>query len=66
MQSFKSYYINKYYELLLNHLICLKKEGAKEKDVNDLMLGSILKDRSLYKYSKHKEVLESLFQEQKQ
>lgn len=66
MQSFKSYYIDKYYELLFNHLICLRKEEAKEKEVNDLMLGSILKDRTLYKYSKHKEILERMFEEQKQ
>lgn len=65
-QSYKSYYIDKYYDLLLSHWICLKKEGAKEKEINDLLLGSILKDRNLYKYTKHKELLESIFEEQKQ
>lgn len=65
-QSYKAYYINKYYELLLSHLICLKREGKKEKDINDLLLGSILKDRIFYKYTKHKETLENIFTEQKQ
>lgn len=65
-QSYKSYYIDKYYELLLSHLICLKKEGSNEKEVNDLLLGSILRDRNLYQYTKHKEILESIFKEQKQ
>lgn len=63
-QSYKSYYIDKYYDILLSHLICLSKENAKEKDINDLLLGSILKDHSLYKYSKHKETLENIFREQ--
>lgn len=64
-QSYKTYYIDKYYDLLLSHLICLNKEGAKEKDINDLLLGSILKDSNLYKYTKNKETLEGIFQEQK-
>lgn len=64
-QSYKSYYIDKYYDLLLSHLICLNKENAKEKDIQDLLLGSILKERNLYKYSKNKETLESVFKEQK-
>jgi|WetSurMetagenome_2_1015567.scaffolds.fasta_scaffold44807_1 hypothetical protein len=65
-QSYKGYYIDKYYDLLLSHLTCLNKEGAKEKNINDLLLGSILKDRNLYKYTKNKETLESIFKEQKQ
>ena len=65
-ESYKSYYINKYYELLLSHLICLNKEGAKDKEIKDLLLGSILKDRIFYKYSKNRETLEGLFKEHKQ
>lgn len=64
IQSYKSYFIDKYYETLLSHLICLNKEGASEKEKYDLLLGSILKDRNLYKYTKHKETLEMLFKEQ--
>ncbi len=65
IQSYKSYYLNKYYEVLLSHLICLNKEGASEKDKNDLLLGSILKERNLYKYTKYSETLENIFKEQK-
>jgi len=65
-ESYKGYYIDKYYDLLLSHLICLNKEGASEKDINDLLLGSILKDRIFYKYTKNKETLENIFKEQKQ
>ncbi len=63
-QSYKEYYINKYYELLLSHLVCMNANGAKEKEKTDLLLGSILKDKNLYKYTKHKDTLESLFQVQ--
>ena len=65
IQSYKSYYLNKYYETLLSHLICLNKEGGSEKDKNDLLLGSILKERNLYQFYKNKETLESLFKEYK-
>lgn len=64
-QSYKSYYIDKYYDVLLTHLKCLNKEEAKEKEIDDLLLGSILKDSNLYKYTKHKETLENIFKELK-
>jgi hypothetical protein len=66
LESYKGYYLDKYYETLLSHLICLSKEAGSEKEKNDLLLGSILKDRNLYKYTKYKETLESIFKEQKQ
>ncbi|MEZ5041845.1 MAG: hypothetical protein R2828_18260 [Saprospiraceae bacterium] len=62
MQSYKSYYLDKYYDTLLSHLICLNKEGGTEDEIRDLLLGSIMKDEELYKYTKHKEILESIFQ----
>ena len=65
IQSYKSYYLDKYYEILLSHLIVLNKEGGTEKDKDDLLLGSILKDKNLYKYTKYKETLEEIFKEQK-
>ena len=64
-ESYKGYYINKYYDLLLSHFYCLQKDNAKEKDINDLLLGSILEERNLYKYSKKRDVLENIFKEQK-
>ena len=65
IESYKNYYLNKFYETLLSHLICLNKEGRSEKEKNDLLLGSILKERNLYKYTKYKETLEDIFKEQK-
>lgn len=65
IQSYKSYYLDKYFEALLYHLICLNKENGTEKEKNDLLLGSILKERNLYKYTKNKNLLEEIFKVQK-
>jgi hypothetical protein len=64
-ESYKGYYINKYYETLIYNIICLKKENGKQKEIDDILLGSILKDHSLYKYTKYKETLEETFKLQK-
>lgn len=65
IQSYKSYYLNKYYETLIFHLICLNKENGSEKEKNDLLFGSILKENNLYKYTEYKKTLEGIFKEQK-
>jgi len=62
-ESYKECFLDKYYEVLLNHLICLKKENRPEKEYHEVLLGSILRDKDYYKYSKNKEVLENLFTE---
>lgn len=62
-ESYKGYYLDKYYETLLYHLLCLNKEGASDKEIENLMLGSILRERSLYQYTKYKETLEGLFEQ---
>jgi hypothetical protein len=64
-ESYKGYYLNKYYETLLYHLICLKNGIGPEKDIQKVMIGSILKDESLYKYSKNKDILDDLFETRK-
>ena len=66
VQSYKSYYLDKYYETLLYHLVCLNKEGGSQKDIDDLLLGSILRERSLYSYTQYKETLEEIFKEVKE
>lgn len=66
VESFKGYYIDKYYEVLLSHLLCLNKEKSSEKDKSDLLLGSILKDSQFYKYTKYKDVLENIFKKRKE
>ena len=62
-ESYKGYYLDKYYETLLYHMLCMRKEGVSEDEIQDLLLGSIMKNRALYSYTKYKDTLESLFQE---
>jgi hypothetical protein len=64
-QSFKEYYIDKYYEILLNHLTCLRETKQGEDKIYDLMLGSLLKEQNYYKYSKKENQLKDLFKEYK-
>lgn len=59
--SYKHYYINKYYETLLYHLLCLNQKKKFKEERELLLLGSILKESNYYKYSKNTEILEGLF-----
>ena len=65
IESYKHYYINKYYQTLLYHLMCLNQKKKYKKERENLLLGSILKEKNYYKYSKNKESLESLFRTMK-
>jgi hypothetical protein len=60
-ESYKSYYLNKYYDTLLAHLECLSQNKKDKEERNDLLLGSILKEENYYKYSKKKDILDGLF-----
>jgi len=60
-ESYKSYYLNKYYDTLLAHLECLSQKKKYKERRNDLLLGSILKEENYYKYSKKKDILDGLF-----
>lgn len=62
LDSYKEHFIDKYFETLIYHLICLNAEGADVAEINDLLLGSIMKESNLYKYTEHDAVLESIFQ----
>lgn len=62
IESYKGYYVNKYYELLIYHLICLNKENGTIEEKRDLLLGSILKEESLYKYTEYTETLNKIFE----
>jgi len=58
-ESYKAYYIDKYYETLLSHLECLKNMGDKEK-IYDLVFGSILREEIYFKYSKKEKEIRQL------
>jgi|TARA_B110001469_G_C9559749_1_gene277667 hypothetical protein len=65
IESYKHYYINKYYQTLLYHMMCLNQKKKYKKKRENLLLGSILKEKNYYKYSKNKETLESFFRTMK-
>jgi hypothetical protein len=50
-ESYKSYYINKYYETLIYHLVSIAETSGDKEEMNKLMLGSILKEQNYYKYA---------------
>jgi len=56
IESYKYYYINKYYQTLLYHMKCLNQKKKYKKERENLLLGSILKEENYYKYSKNKEM----------
>ena len=60
-ESYKAYYINKYYDTLLSHLAILSQKKKDKGLRTDLVLGSILKERNYYRYSKRRNELEALF-----
>lgn len=60
-KSYKTYYMTHYYDMLLNHLNCLNKQGGTDKEKQELLFKSILKDRSFYKYSIKEAVLNNMF-----
>jgi len=63
LQSYKSHFINELFKTLLNHAVCLNKEGDKQ-DVQDFFISSPLKDETLWKYTELQEVLKSIFKEE--
>lgn len=62
-QSYKSYFINKLFETLLNHAVCLSKEGNQQA-VQDFLISSSLKDETLWKFTELQEVLKSIYKEE--
>jgi len=62
LQSYKDYFINKLFETLMNHAVCLKSESSQDK-VQDLLMKSELKNKTLWKHTELQDVLSTIFQE---
>jgi hypothetical protein len=60
-KSFKEYFINKYLNTLLYHSMCLSQKKKHKEEKEKVMLGSIMKNDSYYKYSETPEVFEKIF-----
>jgi len=65
IESYKHYYIDKYYQTLLYHMMSLNQKKKYKKERENLLLGSILKEKNYYKYSKNEQTLEGFFRTMK-
>lgn len=63
LQSYKSHFINKLFETLLNHVVCLSKEDNQQA-VQDFLINSLLKHEALWEFTELQEVLISIFKEE--
>lgn len=64
-ESYKNYFINRFYKTLIYHHQCLNQKRRTRKDAENLALSSILKEKNYYEYSKNKDYLNGLFRTMK-
>lgn len=58
-ESYKRYFINQYYTVMMSHAVCLKKEKSVE-DFQAFFGESTLKEESLWKFTDYEEILRSI------
>ncbi|RBW61910.1 hypothetical protein DS884_02575 [Tenacibaculum sp. E3R01] len=64
-ESFKYFFINRFYNTLIYHHQCLIKKRRTRKKAENLALSSILKEKNYYEYSKNQNYLNGLFRTMK-
>lgn len=64
-ESYKNYFINRFYNTLIYNHQCLNQNRKTRKDAENLALSSILKEVNYYEYSKNQEYLKGLFRTMK-
>lgn len=64
-ESYKSYFMNYFYNTLIYHHQCLNKKRKTRKEAENLALSSILKEKNYYDYSKNQDYLNGLFRTMK-
>lgn len=64
-ESYKHYFINRFYKTLIYHHQCLNQKRRTRKDAENLALSSILKEKNYYEYSKNQDYLNGLFRTMK-
>lgn len=61
VESYKSYFINRFYKTLIYHHQCLNQKRKTKTEAENLTLSSILMEKNYYEYSKNQEYLNGLF-----
>lgn len=56
---FKEYYLQKYYEVLMGHLLMLNEKSYPGEKIQELLLTSILHEKQYYQYCNHLDILNS-------
>jgi hypothetical protein len=64
-ESYKHYFINRFYKTLIYHHQCLNQKRRTRKDAENLALDSILKEKNYYEYSENQDYLNGLFRTMK-
>lgn len=64
-ESYKYFYINRFYNTLIYHHQCLSQKNKTKKAADNLALSSILKEKNYYDYSKNQDYLNGLFRTMK-
>ncbi len=64
-ESYKNYFINRFYNTLIYHHQCLNQKRRTRKEAENLALSSILKEKNYYEYSKNQDYLNGLFRTMK-
>ncbi len=65
VESYKNYFINRFYNTLIYHHQCLNQKRKTKKEAENLALSSILKEENYYDYSKNQTYLNGLFRTMK-
>ncbi|WP_298481416.1 hypothetical protein [uncultured Maribacter sp.] len=65
MESYKNYFINRFYKTLIYHHQILNQKRKTKKEAENLALSSILKEENYYDYSKDQTYLNGLFRTMK-
>lgn len=65
-ESFKKHYLNKYMNTILYHAMCLSQNSETRSEMNKILISSIIKNESYWKYSEMPEVFENIFKKVKE
>lgn len=60
-ESYKKYYLNKYMNTVLYHVLCLAQKPEYEDEKLDVLLNSILRNEMYWEYSENAEILDQIY-----
>ncbi|MBN2828164.1 MAG: hypothetical protein JXQ26_09240, partial [Tissierellales bacterium] len=64
-QFFKKYYLPKFYDILVGHILMMEQKKFDRKDITQFLLTSILSEKQYYEYCNRMDVINSYLKEKK-